>query len=157
METAARVTFDARIMASRDEIRFERACALPEPIELDFAIAHHARIRRPPGEILGDKIVDHPRGKISAQIDDIEREAHSLRYPSRGLEIVVRAAGATPLRYRRLHLRRKPHRDADNVITLLAQHRGGDITVHPAGHRDQHEPGHRTASGRVTDSSSGRD
>src|SRR5260370_28526400 len=113
METAARVTFDARIMASRDEIRFERACALPEPIELDFAIAHHARIRRPPGEILGDKIVDHPRGKISAQIDDIEREVHSLRYPARDLEIDVPAADAAQHHYRHQHLRPKLHRDAD--------------------------------------------
>src|SRR5216684_6805160 len=148
MEAAARVTFDARVMASRDEIRFERTCALPKPIELDFTIAHDARIRRPPSKIFGDEMVDHPRVKVRAQIDDIEREVHSLRYPARVLEIVVRAAGAAPLRYRRLHLRRKPHRDADNVITLLAQHRGGDRTVHPAGHRDEHARGHRTASAR---------
>ena len=49
MEAAARVALDTGIVAGRDVIRAERRGALAQAIELDLAIAHHARVRRAAG------------------------------------------------------------------------------------------------------------
>src|SRR5208283_4444851 len=114
-----------RIMPGRDIVGIQRARAAPQAIELDLAIAHHARIRSAPAEILGNKVVDHTRGKVCAQIDHIKRKVHALGHPARIFEIVMRTTGAAPLRNWRGsgRLRREPHRNADDIVVLLAQNR----------------------------------
>src|SRR5579862_5293536 len=130
-------------MPGRYVVGVQRARAAPQAIELDLAIAHYARIRRAPAEIFGDEVVDHARGKVSAQIDHVERKVHALRDPARILEVVMRAAGPATLGERRGWFRRKAHRDADDVVILLAQKRRRDGAVHSAGHCDQHPRLHR--------------
>src|SRR5258706_16154460 len=97
MKRAVCIAIDLRIMARGNEVRFERASPAPEPIELDFAIAHYARIRRTPADIFGDKISNHTRCKISAQIDHVKWEVHPLGHSASVLKIIVRATSAAPL------------------------------------------------------------
>jgi len=124
-------------MASGDEISLKRGGALPQPIELDFTIAHHARIGSAACQILRDKVIDYPRFEFGAQVDDIERKIQLFRNPARILEIVVRAARTPPPRHgRRRPLRSQAHRNADDLVALFTQKRRRDRTVDPARHCD---------------------
>jgi len=114
-----------------DEIRVERAGAAPQPIELDLAVAHHAWIGRPAGEIFGNKISNYARAKIGAEIDHIKWKAHPFGDAARILEVIVRAAGAATLRSVRRCFGCKAHRDPDHIIALFAKKRGRDRTVDP--------------------------
>src|SRR6266851_1045317 len=145
MEAAVGAVFNPGVMSGRDEIRLERMRAAPQTIELDFAIAHHARIRRSSAEIFGDEIIYDAGGEVGTQIDHVKWKIHPLRDSARVLEILVRAAGAAALRDRRRWLGRETHRDPDDVVAILPQHRRGDAAVDPARHRDQNSRAHRDA------------
>src|SRR6266851_9848980 len=98
MESAVAAVFNSGVMSSRDEIRLERMRAAPQTIELDFAIAHHARIRCSSAQIFRNEIIDDAGGEVGTQIDHVKRKIHPLRDSARVLEILVRAAGAAALR-----------------------------------------------------------
>src|SRR5579863_468740 len=136
---------DPRVMAGRDEVRLKGARALPQAIELDLAIAHHARIRRAAAQVLGSKVVHHTGSEIRSQIDDVKGKIEPLRYPARVLEIVVRTTGPSAARFARRPLGRKPHRHPDDIVALVAEQRRGHGTIDSAGHRNQHPRLHRAA------------
>src|SRR5216683_3074301 len=79
MEAAVGAVFNPGVVSGRDEIRLERMRAAPQTIELDFAIAHHARIRRSSAEIFRNEIVNDAGGEVGAQIDHVKRKIHPLR------------------------------------------------------------------------------
>ena len=93
---------------------------LQQPVELDLAVAHHARIGRAAREIFRNEIADDACAEIGAQIDNIKRKTHPLGNPPRILEIIVRAASSATLRRLRRRIGREAHRDADDLVALLA-------------------------------------
>src|SRR5260370_26006262 len=101
MEAAVGAVFNSGIMSGRDKIRPERMRATTQAIELDFAIAHHARIRRSSAQIFRNEVIDHASGEVVAQIDHVKREIHPLRDSARVLEVLMRTASAATLRDRR--------------------------------------------------------
>src|SRR5260370_10674463 len=119
MEAAVGAVFNPGVVSGRDKIRCQRMRAGPQTIELDFAIAHHARIRSAPAEIFGDKVIDHAGGEVGAQIDHVKRKIHPLGDPARIFEILMRATSAA---------------------TLCASRRDGLSGLRPNTHPHSHHP-----------------
>src|ERR1700736_5766349 len=69
------MVFDDRVMPGGDVIATERFGFLPKIAELQFLIAHYARIRRPTGLILAGKIIDDRALKLVRFIDNVMRNA----------------------------------------------------------------------------------
>ena len=66
---------DDRVMAGGDVIATERLRFVPKIAELQFFVAHHARVRRPAGLVFARKIVDHEALELIGLIDDVVRKA----------------------------------------------------------------------------------
>src|SRR5438045_8501738 len=95
-----------------------RTCA-PETAELQFLIAHDARVRRPARLVFAGEIVNHDPLELIGLVHHVMRNAERMRYAA-GIGDRLRSA-ALILRSRDTILRPDLHRDADNVITLLTQ------------------------------------
>src|SRR5712691_3740545 len=67
------VMFDDRVMSGRDVIATERVRFAPKISELEFFVAHYARIRRPAGLILAREIIDHGALELVRLIDNVMR------------------------------------------------------------------------------------
>jgi len=67
------VMFDDRVMSGRDVIATERVRFAPKISELEFFVAHYARIRRPSGLILAREIIDHGALELVRLIDNVMR------------------------------------------------------------------------------------
>src|SRR5699024_10865688 len=50
----------ARVVAGGDGVRAQRTGGIEEMAELDLAVAQHVRVRRAPGGVLGQEVLEHP-------------------------------------------------------------------------------------------------
>ena len=67
--------FDNGIMARGHVVAAKRFSFFPEVAELEFLVAHHARIRRPASLVFAGKVIDHQPFELIRFIDDIVRQA----------------------------------------------------------------------------------
>ena len=106
-------------MTRRDVIAPERCRFTPEIAELEFFVAHHARVRRPAGLVFAGEIINHDALELIGLINNVMRNTEGMRYAAgigdrlRPAAFVLRAGDAV--------LRPDFHSDADHVVALLAQ------------------------------------
>ena len=74
---------DNRVMTRRDVIAAERCSFTPEIAELELFIAHHARVRRPPGLVFAGEIINHDALELIGLINNIMRNTEGMRYAAR--------------------------------------------------------------------------
>ena len=75
------------------------------------------------------------------------RDADALRGGAGVAHILDAAAGAAGPQRAIVGLGVEAHGDANDIVPLLVQERGGDGGVHPTGHGNQDTLGHRCSSG----------
>ena len=123
-------------MPRRHAIRLEILRGLQEVAELHPLVAADAGHRRGARQIRIGKLVDDALAEPVLVIEHVMREAHRLRDPARIVDVAPRTAG--PLLRQRRPVVVELQRHADDVVTLLRQHRRHHRTVDAAGHRDHH-------------------
>src|SRR6185369_11364781 len=121
-----------RIMPRSDVIAAQCPGFAPEVPELEFFVAHHARVRRPASLVFADEIINHNALELICLVNHVMRDAERMRYAARISDRLWPAAFV--LRSRDTILRPDLHRHADNFITLLAQQVAGDAGVHSTAH-----------------------
>jgi hypothetical protein len=126
--------FNPREMAGGDELRAELVRAINQPAKLQILIAQHAGIRRAAGfvfvgEVTNDVLLEFCR-LVNQVIRDAELVADGTRVGD-GLRAAAFVLGAV-----HAILRPELERDADDLITLLQQQRGGSGGVHSTAHAD---------------------
>ena len=128
------VTLDDGVVAGGDEGCAEAACLAPEVAEFEFLVAHHARVGRAPGLVLGGEVIDDLRLEIGGLLDDVMRDAEGMgdaagiRDGGGAAAFILRAGDAV--------LRPDFHGHADDVVALLLEEMGGDGGIDAAGHAD---------------------
>ena len=122
-------------MARSDVIAAECPGFAPKISELEFFIAHHARVRRPAGLILAGEIINHDALELIGLVNHVMWNAERMRHAARIGDRLRPAAFV--LRSRDTILRPDLHRDADDVVALLAQQISGDAGVHSTAHAEQ--------------------
>src|SRR5256885_3132600 len=122
-------------MTRRDVIAAERPGFAREMAELEFFIAHHARVRRPAGLVFAGKIINHDALELISLVNHVMRNAERMRYAARIGDRLRPAAFV--LRSRDTILRPNLHRDANDFEALLAQQISGDAGVHSTAHAEQ--------------------
>src|SRR5437763_2803808 len=123
------------IMTRRDVIAAERPGFTPEISELEFFIAHHARVRRPAGLVFAGEIINHDALELIGLVNDVMWNAERMRHAAR-IGDRLRSA-AFVLRARDTILRPDLHRYANDFVALLAQKISGDAGVHSTTHAEQ--------------------
>src|SRR5204862_5504539 len=106
-----------RVMARTDVLAAECRGFAPETAELQFLIAHHARVRRPARLVFAGEIVNHYPLELIGLVHHVMRNAERMRYAA-GIGDRLRSA-ALILRSQDTILRAVLHLVAVNVITLL--------------------------------------
>jgi hypothetical protein len=110
--------------------------------ELQTAVARDARDGRLALQITLDEGLDHLALEIALKVQDVEGEAQVFRHAPRVVHVVERAAA----RRQRLAVlaQRKPpplipqlHREADQLVPGLPQHRRRRRTIDAAAHRNR--------------------
>src|SRR5262245_18371749 len=108
-----------RIRTGSDVIAAEGSGFAPKIAELEFFVAHYARVWRPPGLILADEIINHDPLELIGLIHHVMRKAKRMRYAARVGERLRTAAFV--FCSRNTILRPYFHRHANDVVALLAQ------------------------------------
>ena len=119
-------------MTRRDVIAAERCRFTPEIAELEFFIAHHARVRRPTGLVLAGEIINHDALELVGFINHVMRNTERMRHAARISDRLRTAAFV--LRAGDAVLWPHFHRHADHVVALFAQQISGDAGVHSTAH-----------------------
>src|SRR6266436_5375083 len=122
-------------MTRRDVIAAERPGFTPQIAELEFFVAHHARVRRPAGLVFAGKIINHDALELIGLVNDVMWNAERMRHAAR-IGDRLRSA-AFVLRARDTILRPDLHRHANDFVALLAQQISGDAGVHSTAHAEQ--------------------
>jgi hypothetical protein len=78
-----KVMLDDRIMTRSDVIAAECPGFAPEITELEFLVAHHARVRRPAGLIFAGEIINHDALELIGLVNHVMRNAERMRYAAR--------------------------------------------------------------------------
>ena len=133
-------------MAGRQAVGVEVARGLQQVGELDGLVAAHAGQRRLPTQVAVGEIVDHALAEARFVVEHIVRKTGPFGDPAGIADILAGTAGAGPADGGAMVV--ELQRDTDDLITLGVQHRGGDRTVDPAGHRHRH-PGSRGRPGKA--------
>ena len=119
-------------MTGRDVIAAERCRFTPEIAELEFFIAHHARVRRAASLVFAGEIINHDALELIGLVNHVMRNAERMRYAAR-IGDRLRSA-AFVLRARDTILRPDFHRHAYHVVALFAQQISGDAGIHSTAH-----------------------
>src|SRR5450432_1475631 len=69
------VLLDNGVMTGRYVIAIERTRLFPKAAELEFFIAHHARVGRAAGLVFARKIIDHDALELVGLVDHVMRNA----------------------------------------------------------------------------------
>ena len=131
---AAVALLEPSVMPGRHVLRAKLPGAVDQVAELQLLVAHHARVRRPPRLVLRREIIDHVPLKLLRFIDEIIRDVEfvgdraGIHHRLRATALVLGAGHAI--------LRPDLQRNADDVVPLLDQQRGGRGGVHPAAQAD---------------------
>jgi hypothetical protein len=122
-------------MTSTDVIAAECPGFAPKTAELEFLIAHHARVRRPAGLVFAGEIINHDALELICFVNHVMRDAEGMRYPA-CIGDRLRPA-AFVLRSRDTVLRPDLHRHANDFVALLAKQISRDAGVHSTAHAEQ--------------------
>ena len=144
-----RIAADARVVPRRHRLRAEAVGDREELAQLHLAVARGAGAGRLPAEVGVDERGDDLLGEQRATVEREMRKAEGVRRPARVVLVLGRAAapvgagivglvGVVP----------EVERDADDVVALVLEARGGDGGVDPAAHR-HHDPPARAALGHA--------
>ena len=108
-----------RVVTGRDVIAAESLRFAPEIAELEFLIAHHARVRRSAGLIFAGEIVYYDALELIGLVDHVMGNAERMGYAAR----VRHGLGPATfvLRARDAILGPDLHRHTNHVVALLAQ------------------------------------
>ena len=98
--------FQPRVVPRRHELGPDAVRIVEQLAELDPVVALHARIRRPPGRVLGDEVVDD-LAELFLQIQRVERNAKLVGHAPRILRIGRRAAALLVIEPRNNRQRRQ--------------------------------------------------
>src|SRR5438093_289196 len=140
------VDADAGIVAGGKPARAELPGSPPEQAELDVLVAARARVRRAPGEVLGDERPHHLALEDVGEVEHVVGKAEPVGDRARVVEVVEGAAAAASVA-------RQAERDADHLMARADAPGGRDRAVDTAAHRD-HDP-HAAAPRRTWATSSG--
>ncbi len=130
--TAVRAV-DAGIVAGGDLVGAQRAGLVQEGLELDLAIAQHVGVRRAPGAILGEEVLEHAVPVFRGEVARVERNAESATHGHGVLAIGVGGAGTAAL-----VLLPVLHEQAFDLVAGLLQQQRGDRGVDAAGNAQHH-------------------
>jgi hypothetical protein len=119
-------------MAGRERDRAELARGVEQVAELDRLVALDARHRRLAGRIAFGKAVDHRLLEAAFVVQHVMRDADALGDAARVVDILASAAGALAVGRRAMIVELQG--DADHVIALGLEQRGGDRGVDAARH-----------------------
>src|ERR1044071_5389539 len=72
-----------RIMTSTDVIAAECPGFAPKTAELEFFVAHHARVRRPSGLVFAGEIINHQALELIGLVHNVVRNPERMRYAAR--------------------------------------------------------------------------
>src|SRR6476619_8609875 len=75
--------FNDRVMTCCNIIAAERCRLTPKIAELEFFIAHHARVRRPTGLVLAGEVINHDALELIGFINNVMRNTERMRYAAR--------------------------------------------------------------------------
>ncbi len=106
---------------------------LQERLELDFAVAQDVRVRRAPGLVLFQEVLEHVVPVLGGKVDGVEFHPQLV---ADGLGVSQILGGRAVLV--RVVLFPVLHEQAFHLVALLDQQEGGDGRVHAAGHADDH-------------------
>jgi hypothetical protein len=126
---------DLGVVPGRDRVEPERDRLVEQGRELDPLVAPQARVRGPPGGVLGDEVLDDLGLEPLGQVPHIERDPESIRDPA-GITGVLDGAAPTG---RLAQCRRGPGQrqvDADGLVTGLENAGRRHRRIDPAAHRD---------------------
>src|SRR5438874_11964582 len=124
-----------RVMAGTDVLAAKCRGFAPETAELQFLIAHHARVRRPARLVFAGEIVNHYTLELIGLVNHVMWNAERMR-DAAGIGDRLRTA-ALILRSRDTILRPDLHRHTNDFVALLAQQISGDAGVHSTAHAKQ--------------------
>jgi hypothetical protein len=95
------------VVAGDDGVEAERQRAVEHGGELDLLVAAQARVRRPPGGVLGEEVVDDVLAEALGEVPDVEGDAEHVGHPRGVARVLPRAAPARAGAQRRRRLRQR--------------------------------------------------
>ena len=121
----------AHVMAGGDQVGAEHQRVVEERLELDFPVAQDVRVRRAPGLVLGQEVLEHVVPVLGGEVGRVQVDAQLVADGLRVREVFPGGAvfGAVVL-FPVLH------EQAFDLVALLLQEQGGDGGVHASGHAD---------------------
>jgi hypothetical protein len=133
------IKHDARVVARRHLLAAEALRQTVERGELQAAVAGHARDRRLAFEVGVDERLDHVALELAFEVQDVEREAQVPGHAPRVVHVVERAAARRQGLAVLVHAQPPPlipklHREADQLVPRVLQHRRRRRTIDAAAH-----------------------
>ena len=132
-ETARGVLVDNGIMTGGDTGGPQAVGLLQEGVPLDMAVALHTGIGGAAGQVLGHKIVDHPRLEGLLEVEGIVGHPQGNAHLP-GVVDSLHGAAAALAHQPAVHIAVFPqlHGDADGLVAGLQHFQQGHRAVHPA-------------------------
>ena len=123
------------VMAGGDEVGAQFTGGVEEMLELDLAVAQHVGVRRAPGGVFGEEMLEHAGPVFIGEIAEMDRQAQPAADRDRVAAVVLGAAVAAAVVGPVAH--EQPGHAAVRVGQgVLAQQQGRDRGIDAAGHAD---------------------
>jgi hypothetical protein len=120
------------MVTGRHSIETERPRPREQPVELEMTVAFDTRVGRESLGVIGYIRIHHVLIEIFTKIEHEMLESELLRNPPGIVDIThgatTRVGVATP----------QFQRDTDNLVSFVAEHRGGNRRIHTSGHSDKY-------------------
>ncbi len=155
LRLAVGAALDAGVVPGRDIVRIELAGVIMQAAKLQPVVATHARIRRAPGVVLVDEVLNDP-SEVAFEVADVERQSELPRHLTRIGGVIDRTASLFPDAHARLTRfvifdqafyrftgRSQSHETPDNVIAFFEQQQSRNRRVNPARHGEQYSSSRR--------------
>ncbi len=131
------------VMASGDEVGTEHQGVIEERLELDFPVAEDVRVRRAPGLVFGEEVLEHVVPVLGSKVGGVQLDADAVTH---GLGIGQVFLGGAVLRA--VVLFPVLHEQAFDLIALFEQQESGNGRVDAAGHANDNAGVFRGGEGR---------
>ena len=133
-ERAVGVAGDARVVAGGEAGGAQLLREREHGVEADVAVAAHARVRRAPGLVLADVVVDHLLLEVRARIESDMRRTHPVGERT-GVDHGLRRAAAPRAVGARVRPQLEGH--GHDVVAFVEGSLCRDRAVDPAAHGDE--------------------
>src|SRR5262245_23871633 len=121
------------IMSRRQHVGIELLSRGQQLVELDLLVAGHTWDRRFAGSVAVGKGLHDGRFEALLVVQHVVRNGQTIRHATRVVNVLAGAAGPGPSQ--RLAVIVELQGDADDLVTLLFQHRRRDRRINAPGHR----------------------